>query len=367
MTPRPAARIAIVHDYVTQQGGAERLVGEMVRLLPGATFHTSVIDQEQIPDTLRGTPIRTTPLQRVYARGVPLTALAPVLPTAFGRIRLGHADVVVSSTTAFAHHVRPPTRAVHVAYCHAPPHFLWNTTDYFRGRETMGRLAEPALALARRSDLAAARRVDVFVANSRYTADRIGEVYGRDAVVVHPPIDTAAFEPTTDPPGSFLVVARLRRHKRLDLAVEAATQHDWPLDVIGEGPDEAVLREAAGPTVRFLGRRSDAEVRAAMARCIALLVPGTEDFGMTMAEVQAAGRPPVAFARGGALEIVDDGATGFLFRKPTVEALAAAMTRAVESSLETDDLVASARRFDRSIFDAGLLGVLEDARSCSAP
>ena len=256
MPPRPAARIAIVHDYVTQRGGAERLVGEMVRLLPEATFHTSVIDPEQVPDTLRRTRIRTTPLQRVYARGVPLMALAPVLPTAFGRLRLGDADVVVSSTTAFAHHVRPPAGAVHVAYCHAPPHFLWNTADYFRGRETMGRLAAPALALARRSDLAAAGRVDVFVANSRYTAERIREVYGRDAVVVHPPIDTAVFEPSAEPPASFLVVARLRRHKRLDLAVEAATRHAWPLDIIGDGPDEAVLREAAGPTVRFLGRRS---------------------------------------------------------------------------------------------------------------
>src|SRR6187399_1049715 len=123
MTRRPVTRIAIVHDYVTQQGGAELLVGEMVRLLPDASFHTSVFDPEQVPDTLCGTRIRTTPLQRVYVRGVPLMALAPVLPTAFGRLRVGDVDVVVSSTTAFAHHVRPPAGAVHIAYCHAPPHF----------------------------------------------------------------------------------------------------------------------------------------------------------------------------------------------------------------------------------------------------
>ncbi len=361
MAPPPTARIAIVHDYVTQRGGAERLVGEMVRLLPGATLSASVVDPDQVPDSLRATRIRTTPLQRIYARGVPLTALAPLLPTAFGRLPLGDADLVISSTTAFAHHVRPPEGAVHVAYCHAPPHFLWGTDDYFRGRELRGRLVAPALALARRSDLAAARRVDVYIANSRYTAGRIRDVYGRDAVVVYPPVETAGFEPTDERSGRFLVVSRLRRHKRLDLAIEAATRSGWPLDVIGDGPDEPALRRAAGPTVRFLGRASDFEVRAAMARCTALLVPGTEDFGMTMAEVQAAGRPPVAFARGGALEIVEDGATGFLFDEATVESLSTAMDRATETELDRGALVASARRFDRAVFDAGLLRVLAEA------
>jgi glycosyltransferase involved in cell wall biosynthesis len=362
MTPPSAARIAIVHDYFTQRGGAERLVGEMARVLPEATLHASVVDPEQLPDPLRRRRIRATPLQRVYDRGVPLAALAPLMPTAFGRMHLGGIDVVLSSTTAFAHHVRPPAGAAHVAYCHAPPHFLWSTDDYFRKREIRGRLAAPALAIARRADLAAATRVDRYVANSRATADRIRAVYGREATVVHPPIATDLFEPTDERSGRFLVVSRLRRHKRLDLAIAAATRHDWPLDVIGEGPDEDVLRAAAGPTVRFHRHLSDDAVRDAMARCVALLVPGPEDFGMTMAEVQAAGRPPVAFARGGALEIVDDGATGFLFDEPTVDALAAAMARALETELDRDALVASARRFDRSVFDAGLQAVLAEAR-----
>ena len=182
-----------------------------------------------------------------------------------------------------------------------------------------------------------------------------------DATVVYPPVDTAAFAPDPERSGRFLVVARLRRHKRIDLAVEAATRHGWPLDVIGEGPDEAALRRAAGPTVRFLGRLPDEAVARAMARCIALIVPGTEDFGMTMAEVQAAGRPPVAFARGGALEIVRDGETGFTFDEPTAEALAAAMRRSMADELDPDALVASARRFDRARFDAGMLAVLATA------
>ena len=183
-------------------------------------------------------------------------------------------------------------------------------------------------------DRAAARRVDAYVANSAYTAERIREAYDRDATVVYPPVDTAAFAPDPERSGRFLVVARLRRHKRIDLAIEAATRHGWPLDVIGEGPDEAALRRAAGPSVRFHGRLPDEAVARAMARCIALIVPGTEDFGMTMAEVQAAGRPPVAFARGGALEIVRDGETGFTFDEPTAESLAAAMRRSMADELD---------------------------------
>jgi glycosyltransferase involved in cell wall biosynthesis len=361
MTQPSPGRIAIVHDYVTQRGGAERLVGEMARLLPDATVHASVVDREQLPDGLSGRRIRTTPLQRIHERGVPLTAMAPLMPTAFAWMRLD-AEVVLSSTTAFAHHVRPPEGAVHVAYCHSPPHFLWSTDEYFRGRQIRGALAWPALALARRSDLAAAARVDLYVANSTSTAARIREIYGRDARVLYPPIETDRFEPVDERSGRFLVVSRLRRHKRLDLAIEAATRFGFPLDVIGEGPDEEVLRASAGPTVRFHDRSSDETVRAAMARCTALLVPGPEDFGMTIAEVQAAGRPPVAFAQGGALEIVEDGVTGFLFDEPTVESLADAMTRAAQLDLDRGRLVASAHRFDRAVFDDGLSRVLAEAR-----
>lgn len=355
----PAGTVALVHDYFTQRGGAERLVGELSRLFPTATVHTSVVDRDRLPDGLDPARVRPTRLQSLRARGVPLTLLAPLLPTAFGRIRLDGSALVISSTTAFAHHVRAPEGAVHLAYCHSPPHFLWGADDYFRGRKTRGRLLAPALALLRRSDLAAASRVDIFVANSRYTADRIRDAYGREAQVIHPPIVPDASSPTPERSGRFLVVSRLRRHKRIGLAIEAATRLGVPLDIIGSGPDEASLRRDAGPDVRFLGHVTDAEVRAAMARCTALLVPGIEDFGLTMAEAQAAGRPPVAFARGGALEIIRDGETGFLFDQPTTDSLVDAMRRAIDRELDVDDLVGSARRFDRATFDAAILELVE--------
>ena len=182
--------------------------------------------------------------------------MAPLLPTAFGRMPLEDATVVISSTSAFAHHVRPPDDAVHVAYCHAPPHFLWDAADYFHGRAMAGRALAPGArgpASLGPCGRPAGRRVRGELAptppNGSATA------YDLDATVVYPPVDTAAFAPVTERSGRFLVVARLRRHKRIDLAVEAATRHGWPLDVIGEGPDEAALRRAAGPSVRFLGPR----------------------------------------------------------------------------------------------------------------
>jgi glycosyltransferase involved in cell wall biosynthesis len=179
--------------------------------------------------------------------------------------------------------------------------------------------------------------------------------------VVHPPIATSSFAPSDERSGRFLVVARLRRYKALDRVVMAANEHGLPLDVIGEGPDRGRLEALAGPTVRFLGRLDDADVAAQMARCVALVVPGVEDFGLTMAEVQAAGRPPIALAAGGALDIVRDGETGFLVSEPTPAAVGDAMRRAQCVELDRRALVASARRFDRTVFDAAIDEIVEQA------
>ena len=180
--------------------------------------------------------------------------MAPLLPTAFGRMPLEDATVVISSTSAFAHHVRPPDDAVHIAYCHAPPHFLWDADGLlpWPGDGGMGSRAWARRPASRRTVRPPGGSTS-YVANSAYTAERIREAYDLDATVVYPPVDTAAFAPDPERSGRFLVVARLRRHKRIDLAVEAATRHGWPLDVIGEGPDEArpaSRRRPVGPVPR---------------------------------------------------------------------------------------------------------------------
>jgi glycosyltransferase involved in cell wall biosynthesis len=336
------------------------VVGEFARALPGAAVWASVADAAILPELLDGVPVHTTPLQGTRRLRIPLVALAPLLPTTFRRLDVGPAAVVLSSSSGFAHHVRPPTGARHVAYVHTPPHFLWEVDGYYEGRPWLRRVVRPYLESLRRADRAAIRRVDVLLANSAYTAERLAAIHGRAARVLHPPVDTERFTPTTARSGRFLVVARLRRHKRLELALQAAIRAGRPLDVIGDGPDEAFLRGVAGPTVRFLGRLDDAAVADAMARCTALVVPGTEDFGLTMAEVQAAGRPVVAHARGGALEIVRDGETGFLIADDDADALVEGMRRAESTELDVAALVASAARFRRAVFDDALRSIVAE-------
>lgn len=368
--PRPPAsravrggptRIAIAHDYFTQRGGAERVVERLARLFEPARVYTSVADLAALPPSMSDGTVATTPLQLLRRAGIPLQALAPVMAGAFGALDLGNADLVISSSSAFAHHVRPGAGIAHVCYCHTPPRFLWELDEYFGERRAMRRLGSAPLALMRHWDSAAAQRVTTYLANSAFTAERIRRTYGREARIVYPPIDTALLRPSRQRSERFLVVARLRPHKRIDLAIAAAAAAQVPLDVIGDGSDRARLQALAGPNVRFLGRRSDGEVADAMAACAGLIVPGIEDFGMTTAEVQAAGRPPIAFAGGGSAEIVRDGETGFLVGEQTVEAFSAALMRAVREPLDPDALVSSAARFDARIFDATMRTIVAQA------
>jgi glycosyltransferase involved in cell wall biosynthesis len=301
-------------------------------------------------DGLTGHVVRTSLVQPLVERGVPLAWLAPLLPSAFGRLDVGDAEVVVSSSAAFAHHVGVPRGAVHICYCHTPPRFLWEPDDYFRDRPLERLAVSPAMLVARRLDRAAASRVDIYVANSQHVASKIRRVYGREPLVIHPPVDVARFHPTTERSGRFLVVSRLRNQKRLDLAIRAATERGLGLDVVGQGPELAGLRRLAGPTVQFLGPLGDEEVHALLARAAGLVVPAIGDFGLTLVEAQASGRPPIAFGVGGALEVIEDGRTGFLFNEPTAAALGAAMERAMAVPLDTEVLRAAARRFDTAVF-----------------
>jgi glycosyltransferase involved in cell wall biosynthesis len=353
-------RIALVHDYFTQLGGAERVVAELATLLEPAVIAASVVDRRLLPPSIADRAIASTPLQVLLRAGAPLASLAPLLPWAFAHLDVGPVDVVVSSSSAFAHHVRAPGGAVHLAYVHTPARFIWQSDEYFRGNRAQQRLLAPALDWFRRADRRAYRRVDRVVANSEHTARRLAAIHGSAPTVVHPPIRLDAFRPSDERSGRFLAVTRLRPYKRLELAIGAAARTGLPLDVIGSGPDLGRLRRMAGPTVRFLGRRSDAEVAAAMAACEALIVPGVEDFGLTMAEVQAAGRPPIAPAAGGALEIVEDGVTGFLVGTPTIEGFAEAMRRAAETGLDRATLRASAERFGPEPFAAAIRRIMAE-------
>jgi glycosyltransferase involved in cell wall biosynthesis len=355
--------LALVHDYLTEMGGAERVVESLVSIFPGVPLYTSACDRALLSPPFDGIDIRTTFVQRLTHEKRTTKALFPLLPLAFRTLDLADFDAVLSSSSGFAHHVRPRPDTVHVCYCHNPPRFLWQPHEYFRNEAVLKAALGPALWALRRLDVSAARRVDAYVANSATVAERIRAVYGRTAEIIHPPVDTAAYRPTEERSGRFLVVSRLLPYKRIDLVVEAASRRNLPVDVIGDGPDLPRLQGMAGDSVRFLGRQPNASVRHAMARCIALVVPGTEDFGLTPVEAQASGRPPVAFAAGGALETIEDGRTGFFFREQRWETVAAAMERAQKVELRPGELRAAAARFEISVFERRLKDFVDEQRS----
>ena len=359
-------RVAIVHDYLNQPGGAEKVVEVFVEMFPGAPVFTSVYDPDAMPAVWRDVDVRTSFMQRLGPRLKVAKALLPLYPLAFESFDLSEYDLVLSSTTAFAKGVLTRPGTAHVCYCNNPTRFLWTYGDYV-ARESLppgSRFVLPVVASALRVwDFAAAQRVDHFVAGSHNAARRIAKYYRRDSEVLQAPIDVNAYTPAPDEVADyFLVVSRLQSYKRLDLAVEACSRLNVPLLVIGDGPDRPRLESLAGPSVRFLGRVSNEEAVHHLARCRALIFPGEEDFGLTPLEAQASGRPVIALRRGGALETVREGETGVFFDEASIESLIEAL-RTFHDDFNPQVLRANAARFDKQPFKQRLETILAVAVS----
>jgi glycosyltransferase involved in cell wall biosynthesis len=288
----------------------------------------------------------------------------PLYPLAFERFDLSGHDLILSNKSGFCHGVRKPAGAVHVCYCLTPTRYVWSFEAY-AGREGLGpaarALLRPLLAWLRGWDRAAAQRVDHFIAISSEVQRRILEYYGRESVIIYPPVDTGRFQPSAETGEYFLSLGRLIPYKRVDLAVQACTRLNLPLLVGGDGRDRARLERLAGPTVKFLGRVPEADLPALFAGCRAFIFPGLEDFGITPVQALAAGRPVIAFAGGGALDTVQDGLNGVLFAEPTADALSAALERFQRLRFEREVLRRSAERFDAGAFAQQLGAFLQAA------
>ena len=361
-------RVALVHDYLTQAGGAERVLAALHEIWPDAPVLTAVVDRDQLPGALHRWDIRDHLLGRNPPARRDHRLLFPFYPAIFrdlGR-QLGEVDVVVSDSSAWAHRIGVPDGIPHVCYCHSPARFLWNDAAYLDpvGLPRAFRpLSAAVLHRLRRTDQAAARRVDRYVANSDAVAARIRGAYGVDAPVVYPPVDIERFSEGPDPEVEdwFLIVSRLVPHKRIDLAIRACQQVGVPLKVIGTGRQEAALKRLAGPGVTLLGALSDDAVASYMRRCQGLIVPAVEDFGITAVEAQAAGRPVVSLRGGGALETVVDGETGLFFETMTPESLAAALRSCMSRAWDTAACRRNADPFRRHRFGAEMLAIVERA------
>jgi glycosyltransferase involved in cell wall biosynthesis len=348
-------RVALVHDYLNQYGGAERVLEELHALFPSAPVYTSMYWPEKMSATIRGLDVRTSFMQRlplVTRNHQPFLLLYPL---AFESFDLNEYDVVISNSSAFCKGVVTPPGTLHICYCLTPMRWVWNYHAYVE-RERLGTAARLVLPAAtshlRAWDVATAQNVDRFLAISTTVAARIRKYYRRDARVIYPPVNCDAFTPRpTRVDDYYLVVSRLIPYKRIDLAVDAFTRLGIRLKIVASsGRDLAALKARAGRNIEFVGRVSDDELKELYAHCRGFVFPGEEDFGIAPLEANASGRPVIAYAGGGALDTVIDGRTGVLFPEQRVECLIDAVRRAEDTDWNRDELRSHARRFDRQVF-----------------
>jgi glycosyltransferase involved in cell wall biosynthesis len=347
------SKIALVHDYFIQMGGAERVAAAMHDSFPTAPIYTTVALPHRLPKELRGAEIRTSAMQHLPSIEQRFRQYFMLYPFAVEHFDLSEFDLIFSSSSGYAKGVRRRRDAIHVCYCHTPMRWVWRYDDYV-ARESFGRVAKSLLPISlwglKKWDLRAAQQPNYYIANSQLIADRIKQVYGREAFVIPPPIDVDRFQMSATVDDYYLVLSRLVPYKRIDLAIEACKRLNRRLIVIGDGPDRERLEKLAGPKTQFLGRQPDSQVNHYASRCRALLFPGEEDFGMVPLEVNAAGRPVIAFRGGGAIETVVDGVTGVFFDEATSASLVGAIEDFETRNWRQQLLRGHAEKFDRSVF-----------------
>lgn len=349
-------KLALVHDWLNQHGGAENVLEDLVSLYPFTPVYTSIYAPDRMPALYRDWDIRTTWMDRLPGIHAHHTPYLPLYPMAWEGVDLSDYEVVLSNKSGFCHGVTVGD-ALHICYCLAPTRYLWQF-DAYVAREglTTAQMAilRPVISLLRRWDYQKAQDVSHFIAISSDIHQRIARFYDRQSVIIYPPVETERFTPSPVVEDYYLVVSRLIPYKRIDLAVRACTALDLPLVVAGKGRDLDRLKDMAGPTVTFLGFVPDEDLPDLMARAKAFIFPGLEDFGIAPVEAQAAGRPVIAYAGGGSLDTVIDGETGVLFEDLTVESLIGAINRFRGMRFDPARCRANAQRFDRRIFERDL-------------
>jgi glycosyltransferase involved in cell wall biosynthesis len=361
-------RVALVHDFLLDVRGAERVFLALCDLFPQADLFTAVYDERGTEGRFAARRPTTSFLQRVRPDARTFRALLPLYPYAMEALDLRGYELVISSSSAWAHGVIADADAVHLCYCHNPFRYAWNAREATLSKYDPMRRAVLGFVFQRwrQWDWIAAQRVDLYAANSETTRKRVKRYFGRDATVLYPPVETERFAPGPVGDG-YVVLSELMPHKRIDLAIAAFNELRLPLTVIGNGPDARRLRRMAGPTIRFTGRVSDAEAAAHLSSARALIVTATEEFGIAAVEAQAAGRPVIALREGGVRETVVEGETGAFFERPDPAALVAAVRGFDVDAFDPAACVANAQRFDAGHFRHGLRALVSRALEAERP
>ena len=357
-------KVALVHDYLNQMGGAERVVMALHEIFPEAPIYTSIYDPKRVDPAFGKMDIRTSFMQKFPGVTKHHQPYLPFYPFAMEQLDLRGYDLVFSSSSAFAKGVITRPETVHICYCHTPMRWCWNYEEYVE-REHIGKVARSLLPFLitrlRIWDQMSATRVDHFIANSPIVAERIRKYYRRESIYIPPPVEASRFpfDSTSQAEDYFLILSRLVPYKRIDLAIQACNALQLPLVIIGGGRDQERLQRLAGPTIRFLGRLPDEQVIHYYKHCRAFLFPGEEDFGITPLEAQACGRPVIAYGAGGALATVIEGVTGTFFYEQTVESLVSVLANFDAKTFNPTAIRNHALEFDTPRFQRRIVQYIE--------
>ncbi len=359
-------KVALVHDWLNGMRGGEKVLEGLCSLYPEADLYTLLYDRSKLSPTITSHKVFTSFIQRLPGAKKFYRHYLPLFPSAIEQFDLRAYELVISTSHCVAKGVLTAPGTLHLCYCHTPMRYAWEQYhEYFPSAKMnwLQKLVVPAAMTGLRQwDVVSSQRVDRFFANSRHVAKRIKKYYGREAQVVHPPVEGGRFYISDQPKTYYLVVSAMVPYKRLDRAVRAFNQLKKPLVMVGHGPEMKALKKMAGPTITFVPKCDDQALTDYYANCKAFIFPGEEDFGITPLEAMAAGRPVIALGQGGALETVVPGKTGLFFQEPTAEALARAVTEAEAINWQPLLIREHALHFDRAMFQEQLHRAIEQAR-----
>ncbi len=362
-------RVALVHDYLNQFGGAERVLLALMELFPNAPIYTLLYDKEKTHGLFEGRRVITSfldnPITRKHHR-----LFIPFMPLAINRMNLGSEfDLIISDTAGFAKGIScDQTKTKHISYIHTPLRYAWETDEYFSHSlktKIFNAIFKPAFAYVRRFDYQVAQKPDILLSNSQFIAEKVRRYYGRNSDVLYPPVDTSVFSPDEQIKRGeyYLAVGRMLHYKRFDLIIEAFKILGLPLVVAGAGPKEEELRELAqgAGNITFLPfQKTNEEMRKLYCGAKAVIFSHTEDFGLVLAEAQACGAPIIAYNVGGAREIVCDERAGVLFDKQSVAGLVEAVTIFEQKKFDRGYIAQLAQRFSKERFVAGIQRIVKE-------
>ena len=347
-------RVALVHDFLTQYGGAEKVLEALHEIWPKAPVYTLFYDKRNLGDKFKNWEIRVSPIQNLPFGISHYRWYLALMPVAIERFDLREYDLVISDSSAYAKGVLTHGQTIHITYCHSPTRYLWSDAyEYLESLQGVEKIFKkflpPLLTYLRNWDYLAAQRPDYFLTNSHFVAQRIKKYYHRDSEIIYPPVETGKFFLSKEIENYFLIISRFRPYKKIDLAIEAFNKLKIPLKIIGSGEDKS-LRRIAKSNIEFVGSVSDEEKAKYLARCQALIFPQEEDFGITAVETMAAGRPVIAYKAGGASETVIENVTGKFFEEQSWESLAEAVIKFKSEDFNPEIIRQHALKFDKEKF-----------------